>query len=425
MATVEANAQPLERELIIYEKGIPELLEVDTPLYELMEKQEADPASNRPTRIPLLTAIQGTFQQVSMDGVALGATSGPVWNVATLTPIYFTGGYSYTQLAKYATTGAERGVKTVTGEVMRLSIEQYRAALDMLMNTAGNGVIGTITSVATNTFTMTTDGFKEELVYVGQPIQVYNAALTTNRGSATVLSFDRVGHTITADAAPGGTIATDLLVINGLTGTLTIQSSLFGIAYHQSDATSGLWLNLNRATVSNVVTPSVNAASSALTTSFIRAALNRIRMNLGDNFFNAEGAKLIAYSHPSQADSYEALAITQSVIYKDPTGNQQVDLLFNNQRGLSMSNVPVRQSIHADRTRIDFLMMNYWGRIVATDTGFAKWGDQIIWPQYASTGTQLVSTEMFYIKGGLQVYNRNPLSGSYIKNLALPAGSIY
>jgi hypothetical protein len=68
--------------------------------------------------------------------------------------------------------------------------------------------------------------------------------------------------------------------------------------------------------------------------------------------------------------------------------------------------------------------MNNWLRIMATDTGFVKFGDQIIWPQY-SGGTQLVSTEMFYLKAGMQVINRNPLSGSYIKNLALPAGSIY
>lgn len=428
MATVEANAQPLERELILYEKGIPELLEVDTPLLSLMEKQEADPTSNRATRIPLMTAIQGTFQQVSMDGVSMGATSGPVWNVATLTPIYFTGGYSYTLFAKYATTGQERGVKSVTGEVMRLSIEQQRAAQDMLLNTAGNGVIGTVTSVSSNTMTCTTDGFKEQLVYIGMPIQTYNAALTTVRtGVGTVTSFDRVAHTITVDTIPTGTIATDVIVINGLSGTLTIQSSLFGVPYHQSDATSGLWLGINRATVSNVVTPSVNAASSALTTAFIRAALNRIRMNLGDNFFNQEGTKLIAYAHPAQADAYEALAITQSVIYKDPTGNQNVDLMFNNQRGLTMSNVPVKQSIHADRTRVDFMCLNYWGRIVATDTGFAKFGEdqRIIWPAYQSGGLGLVSTEFFYIKSGLQVYNRNPLSGSYIKSLQLPAGSIY
>jgi len=424
MATVEANATPLEKELIIYEQGIPELLEVDTALLSLMDKQEMDPVSNRPARIPLLTQIGGTFQQVSMDGVALGNTSGPVWNVATLTPFYFTGGYSWTLLAQYATQGAERGVKSVTGEVMRLSIRQFRAYQDMLINTAGNGVIGSITSVAGAVFTLTTDGFVEELFAIGQNVQVYNAALTTNRGSANVTAIDRVAHTITVDAAPGGTVATDLLVIGGLTGTLTIQSSLFGVQYHNSDATSGLWLNINRANVSNVVTPSVNAASSALTTAFIRAGLNRIRINLGDDWFNANEAKAIAYAHPAQADAYEALAITQSVIYKDPTGNQQVDLLFNNQRGLSMSNVPVRQSIHQDRTRVEFMMMNFWGRIVATDTGFVKFGDQIIWPQY-SGGTQLVSTAMFYLKAGLQIYNRNPLSSSYIKALVKPAGSIY
>src|SRR6266404_5601010 len=138
MATVEANATPLEKELIIYEKGIPELLEVDTPLLSLMDKEEADPASNRPTRIPLLQQLGGTFQQVSMDGVALGNTGGPVWQVATLTPYYFTGGYSYTLLAKYATTGQQRGVKSADGEVMRLSIRQFRAYQDMLLNTAGN-----------------------------------------------------------------------------------------------------------------------------------------------------------------------------------------------------------------------------------------------------------------------------------------------
>lgn len=427
MATVEANATPLERELIIYEKGIPELLEVDTPLLTMIEKQEADPVSNRPARVPILTQIGGTFQQVSMDGVSMGLTSGPVWNVATVTPYYFTGGYSWTLLARYATTGAERGVKTVTGEVMRLAMEQQRAVQDILMNTSGNGVIGTITSVSTNTFTMTTDGFKEQMVYIGMPVQTYNAALTTNRGSCTVLSFDRVAHTITVDAAPGGTIATDFLVINGLAGTLTIQSSLFGIQYHQSDATSGLWMNVNRNTVSNVVTPSVNAASGPLTTSFIRAALNRIRMNLGDNFFRTEGTKLIAYAHPAQADAYEAIALTQAAIWKDPTGNQNVDLMFNNQNGLSMSNVPVKQSIHQDRTRIDFMCLNYWLRIVGTDTGFAKFGEdqRIIWPAYQSGGLGLVSTEFFYIKAGLQLVNRNPLSGSYIKALSLPAGSIY
>ena len=420
MASVEANVQPLERELIIYEKGIPELLEMDTPLYQMIDKQEADPASNRATRIPLLTSAGGTFQQTSMDGGDLGTTGGPQWQVATLTPIYFTAGYSYTLLAKYATTGAARGVKSTTGEVMRLAVRQFKTYLDMAMNTAGNAVLGTITSVAGAVFTMTTDGFKEELVMVGQNIDVWNAALTANRGTATVTAIDRVGHTITVNAAPGGTIATDFILISGLTGTVTNQSSLFGIQYHQSDATSGTWLNLNRATFPQVVTPSVNANSSAMTTGMIRAALNRIRLNLGDDFFNLNKTKMVNYSHPAQADAYESLAITISAIWKDPTGNQDVDLMFNNQEGLKMSNVPVRQSIHQDRTRSDFLCLGFWGRIVGTDTGFVKFGDQILWPLVNTTTGSLKSTEQFWLNCGLQLFNRNPLSGSYIKNLALP-----
>lgn len=429
MASVEANVQGLERELIVYKDGIPELLEMDSPLYNLMEKQEADPASNRATRVPLLVSVGGTFQQVSMDGGSVGDTGGPVWQTATLTPFYYTSGFSYTLLAKYATTGAERGVKSATGEVMRLSVKYFRTVLDMLMNTAGNGVIGTITS-AGPPLTLTTDGFKEELVMVGQNVQVYNAALTTNRGSSTVTAFDPVAHTITLAANPGGTIATDVLVIGGLSGSLTAQSSLFGIQYHQSDATSGTWMGLNRATVSQVVTPSVNASSATLTTGMVRAALNRIRINLGDNFFNTEMTKLIAYMHPAQADSYESIALLISNIWKDPTGNQAVDLMFNNQSGLKMSNVPVVQSIHQDRTRIDFLCLGYWGRIVATDTGFLTIGDKIVWPKIDTSTVPggLLATEQFWLKTGMQVYNRQPAGSSYIKSLGLPvigSSSIY
>lgn len=420
MASVEANVQPLERELIIYEKGIPELLELDTPLYQLIDKEEADPTSNRATRIPLLTQIGGTFQQTSMDGGSLGTTGGPVWQVATLTPIYFTSGYSYTLLAKYATTGAGRAVKSTTGEVMRLAIKQFKTYLDMAMNTAGNAVLGTVTS-AGPPITLTTDGFKEELFMIGQNVDVWNAALTTNRGTSTITAIDRINHTITLAANPGGTTGTDLVTISGLTGTITNQSSLFGIQYHQSDATSGTWLGLNRATFSTqIVTPSVNANSSALTTGMVRAALNRVRINLGDDFFRTAMAKLVAYAHPSQGDAYEAIATLISAIFKDPSGNQNVDLLFN-QEGLKMSNVPVRQSIHQDRTRVDFLSLGFWGRIVGTDTGFVKFGDQILWPLVDTSTGNLKAQEQFWLNTGLQLYNRNPMSGSYIKALTVPA----
>lgn len=423
MATADADVAAIERELIVYEQGIPELLEMDTPLLSKMESTPSDPASNRSTRIPLLVSTGGTAQQVSMDGADLGATSGPVWAVATLVPIYITSGFSFTTLAEYATKGSERGVKSAVQEIMRIALDRHKSTLDVLMNTAGNGVIGTITSVSTNDLTLTTDGFKSELPYVGMPVQVFNAALTTDRGSTIVTAINRATHVVSVAAAPGGTTATDVLVFEGLAATVTINSSMFGVKYHQSDAVTGTWMGLNRATyVANIVTPSVDASSSSLTTAMIRQALNKIRMAIGDKAARDNKTKLTPYMHPAQADAYEGLAIQISQIFKEPSGTQGVDLMFGNEDNLYMSGLKVSQSIHADRTRIDFLCLGFWGKIVGTDTGFYKVNDQILFPEYGTAGNSLKSAKFFYLQSGMQIYNRNPLAGSYIKSLAVPAG---
>lgn len=71
------------------------------------------------------------------------------------------------------------------------------------------------------------------------PIEVWNAALTVKRGTFNVLAFDAIyAKTITADALPAGTIATDVIVHQN---AVTV-GSLFGIKYHQSNATTGTWL---------------------------------------------------------------------------------------------------------------------------------------------------------------------------------------
>lgn len=418
---LDAATTPLQRELIVYEKGIPQLLEVDAPFWSMIEKVDFDPTSNRAARIPLLNKIQGYFQQSDMDNGDLGGNSGPDWQVATVTPIYFNINYGISAKAAYGGSDAARAVKNPVKETFRLAMQQFRSALDMVCETAGQGVLGTITSVATNVFTMTTDGFKVELFYVGMPVQVFTANGATDRGSTTITAIDRDAFKITVAAAPGSSAATDLVVIEGLAAPITIQSSLFGKQYHQSDATSGLWMNLDRAVLTNIRTPSVNAASSNLTTAMIRRARNKIREYVGDDA--VKDAKLIASMHPCQADQYEALAITISQIIKQPSSNQGVDMLFDNEMGMTMSGVPVKQSIHADRTRIDFLCLKYWQRVVATDTGYYRppGSDQFVFPTYNSGADGLKASSFFILKTGLQLVNRHPLAGSYIKTLAIPA----
>src|SRR5579883_3429624 len=122
-------------------------------------------------------------------------------------------------------------------------MKQFRAFLDKVLQTAGNGVLGTIGSVGGTTLTMNTPP-GAALVYVWQTIQVYDTTLTTNRGSCNVVAADPISttQTITVDAVPGGTVATDVIVHDGLIGAS--PTSLFGIKYHQNNATTGTWMNL-------------------------------------------------------------------------------------------------------------------------------------------------------------------------------------
>src|SRR5260370_16163073 len=97
-------------------------------------------------------------------------------------------------------------------------------------------------------------------------------------------------QTITVDVLPGGRVATDVIVPDGLSGAQPV--SLFGIKYHQNNATTGTWLNLNRATYPvQLATPRVNAGNAALTPSNVRLAINKVRKALGINHVS----KLIAY----------------------------------------------------------------------------------------------------------------------------------
>src|SRR6266853_474562 len=182
----------------------------------------------------------------------------------------------------YNADGGERAVENAAKREVANGMKQFRAFLDKLMQTAGNGVLGTINSIASTTFTMAVPS-GAALVYVGQTIQIYDTTLTTNRGTCNVVACDPINaQTITVDVVPGGTVATDVIVHDGLSGAQPV--SLFGIKYHQTAATTGTWLNLNRAPYPvQLQTPRVNAGNAALTPSNVRLAINKVRKSLGIN----------------------------------------------------------------------------------------------------------------------------------------------
>ncbi|MGH9776748.1 MAG: hypothetical protein ACRD50_17620, partial [Candidatus Acidiferrales bacterium] len=320
----------------------------------------------------------------------------------------------------YSTNAPEKAIENAAKREVKNAMAQFRAFLDKVMQTNGNGVLGTISAINGSTFTMAKPP-EAQLFYFNQGIEVYDPTLTTNRNTAgsvvtSILAVDPFGSTVTVDNVPSGTSVGDLIVHDGLTGAQ--PQSLFGILYHQSNATTGTWLNLNRATYPvELATPRVNGNNSTLTPGVVRLAINKVRKSLG----TSQVGKLIAYTSLEQEHAWEQLGVTISQIIKEGAGGRasDLDLLFTGEK--TMAGVPIKSSINANQARVDFLDVSHWGRAVMQDIDFYDVGGQVVFPIYGTSGG-LSAAYIFYFITGFQVWNDSPRSGAYIDNLALPSG---
>lgn len=417
------NAQTIALQLEKVRDKIPLLYERDDVLMSMIQQRgDVEKVSSRNMRLPLQLIAGGKAGSYNADGGDLGRGSGTTYDVAQVSPIFFKFAVEITKLVEYATNQKEKAIENAAKREVSNGMKQFRSFLDKVVQGAGNGVIGTISVVTGGVFNMAIP-IGAAGVYVGQTIQIYDPTLTTNRNIAagvttTVLQADPISatQTITVDNVPANTQANDVIVHDGLSGAQPV--SLFGIKYHQNNATTGTWLNLNRATYSvQLQTPSVNAASSALVPTFVRLAINKVRKALGVEHLG----KLLAYTALEQEHAWENLGIAISTIIKESSSGRanNLDLLFTGKK--TMSGVPFKSSINADQTRIDFLDMEHWGRAVMKDIDYFSVGDQTIFPIYGASGG-LAASYIFYFDTGFQVWNDSPRSGSYIYTLSRPSG---
>ena len=413
----QANTNVVALQLEKVRDKVPLLYERDDILLTMIQQRgDVEKISSRAMRLPLQVNPGGKAGSYNADGGDLGRGSGTAYDVATVSPIFFRFAIEITKLVEYATNSREKAVENAAKREVANGMKQFRAFLDKLMQTAGNGVLGTISSVSGTTLTMAVP-FGAALVYVGQTIQVYDTTLTTNRGTANVTAADPISaQTITVDALPTGTVATDVIVHDGLSGAQPV--SLFGVKYHQNNATTGTWLNLNRATYPvQLATPRVNAGNAALTPGNVRLAINKVRKALGINHVG----KLIAYMAVEQEHAWENLGITVSQIIKEGGGGRadDLDLLFSGRK--TMSGVPIKSSVNADQTRVDFLDLSHWGRAVVKDIDYFEVNGNTVFPIYGASGG-IAASYIFYFDTGFQVWSDSPRSGAFIDTLARPSG---
>jgi len=410
---VEADVAASELEKVL--PKIRTLFERDDRFYATLRKRPADQVSSRQMRIPLEIRPGGVFQYFNPDGGDLGRGGGPLLDKAVVTCVFMSENIEYTKLVQWATDSDRKAIVSGVRRLTASALDEIRRQIDSQLMQPGNGVVGTITSVTvsggSHILSLASDGFGARLVRPGQPIQIFDATLATDRGSTTITAWDVEGKTITVTPSVAGTIATDLLVTEGLSSPNSLPA-LYGVPYHHSNAATGTWLGFSRANYPEIRANRTNGGGSSLTLPLPRLALNKIgnRLGIGENF------NPVAWMHPAQKAAYEEIGqLVTSITMKDGQG---LDMYFDK---MQLAGAPVRTSYNWDKTRIDFIVEEIWGRAEILPLGFyTSDGRRIFEIRGASGG--VAAAEIFYMVVGMQTYVTNPAAASYIDNLAVPTG---
>lgn len=414
MGQTESDVAGLELERVL--PKIRTLFERDDRFYATIAKKPAEKVSNRQMRIPLELRPGGSFQYFNPNGGDLGRGGGPVYDKAVVSCVFMSENMEYTKLNQWSTDDERKAVINSIRRLTATSLDEIRRQLDSQCMQAGNGVVGTVTTVATSagvdTYTMTTDGFGARLVRFGQTVQVFDATLATLRGSGVITFWDVANKTISVTPAIAGAVATDLLVVNGISSPASLPA-LLGVPYHHSAASTGTWLGFSRVTTPEIRSNRVNAASSPLTLPLPRLAINKVGDRVGiDNDFNPT-----AWMHPAQKQAYESIGQLVSIIHKQAK-EEALDMYFDS---MQMAGAPVKTDYNWDRTRIDFVNADVWGRSEILPLGFYTTDGRKIFEIRGASGG-VATADIFYMVVGMQTYVVNPAATAFIDTLAVPTG---
>ena len=399
---------------------VPTLFDRDDVFYSTIEKRPVEVVSARDMRIPLELRPGGFFGYFDSENGDLGVGDGPTYEKAVISTVNMKHAIQWTTKSEWATDDKRKAVLNNLRELLAKSMKEFRRQVDSQCMTAGNGVVATVTSVATNTpvgfdtITCTTDGYGVRLLRYGQRVNVYNAARTTNRTAAAPLKINAVdlqNKTFQIPTGTAGIIGTDVILPEGLTGSTPV--GLFGVPYHVNASTAGSWLGLPRPTTPEVVANRVNAAG-ALALPHGRLALNKI----GDRVGMDNGFKPTAWMHPAQQQAYEELGQLVSMINKAPK-EEGLNLYFND--NMQIAGAPIKTSYSWDKTRIDFIINDLWGRAEMKSAGFYEVDGRKIFEMRGPSGG-VATSQVFYLVVSFNLFVKNPAACSYIDGLAVPAG---
>lgn len=416
-ATTMVNSDVLAVQLETVTQAVSEYYEHEDALVSRFAKMVSHDQSSRDMRIPIPMYPGGKFRQISFEG-DFGRGSGEHFEYAAVAPIETAIALELSDKVIYTTNSTAKAVTDVVARQVAMGLTEYKLYKDKLLQTAGTGILGTISSIGGTgnlTWTMASP-FYVQLLRYGQEVSVYTSSSQTalrGNGVATIVGIDTVNNTITVDANPSGVAANDVVCVGGLTATP--PTSIYGLAYHHSSAATGYWLGLNRATFPGLRTPTVTA-SGTLTTNHMNRMFAGVTMGLGQDVMDT--GRWFIYLHTTQRMQWAELGqlISEITLNQGNAPNGNVDILMDRKRAQVIGGIEVVESIHADRTRIDLIDADNWIRGTYKEIGIHDMAGQ---PKIALRGTSggYGGGQLWYITAAEQFAVKNPRRGAYINTL--------
>jgi len=417
-AQAEADVVATELERVL--PKVSTLFDREGPFYTAIEKKDVEIISARQMRGPLEIRPGGKFRFYNPDGGDMGRGSGPKFDKFVLTAQHILYAVEYTILTQWVTDDKRKAVINNVQRLLALSMREFRRHCDAMAVGSGDGVIGTVATVNSQTDYVLDNSFGAKLIRFDQDLNVYSTDLLTRRTTAaevTVNLHDLANKRITVSAAPTGTVVVgDKIVVSGLSATPPV--GIKGVMYHHSNATTGNWLGFDRSLTPEIRANRVNGNNSALTLPLPRLALNLAADRVGtDNTGNYQ-----AWMHPAQAQAYEELGFLITQINNPGTmnGDRNLDLYFGG--AMVMAGAPVKKSFNWHRQRIDFVNMDYWGRGELHPAGFYEPVPGKRLYELRGTSGGLAASVIFYLAASFDLFVGNPAGCSYIDALGIPSG---
>jgi|GEM_PF-2268907 len=420
------NADVLSLQQEKVRKKLPVLFEMSTFLFGEMKKNaEVEKISTRDFRIPVNVSYGGDYRTFDPDGGDMGRGSGPKIThfVSSYFPIIFA--IELSNLQMYATATSEQAVKNAYALALAKAMQSLQRDEDCSLHSPGNGVIATATATnSTDTYTCDTD-FSVQLLRRQMKVKVVDTAITGYRETNASYSGTKIySYRVTAINVPSGTVqldgavyspvATDKLVFDG-----AADPSSNAIAWKRSiptwlsTATTGSLQSVDRAVYPEIISNWINAGSQKLQGLHGMLLLDLIEQR------NDDVGNLTAVFHPKQRTAwYEALTAISE--WSRGKSDQPIDIVPKRSREFMFAGMRAVADKHQNRTRVDFLNFNTFGRAVLKDLDWYQVGSNKVFPLRGTSGG-LAAGILMYLEMHSDWYCDNPAANGFIYGLAIPS----